>query len=356
MSLIEFGLRDFRCFEAADLRLADVNLFIGPNGAGKTSLIESIYFLSRARSFRTGRLDSLLREGAERLQVFGSVAGDSRETRLGVERDRDGIRARFNAMPAEGVAVLAQALPVLVIEPHSHQLVEGGPAWRRRFIDWGTFHVEPQFFDQWRRYRRALSQRNALLKQGAPPRLLAAWDDELIQAAMVIDAARRAWLDSFTTALPAITARLLPDCDVGMRYRAGWAAAVPLADALARAIDTDRDRGVTSVGPHRADLAVTWNGAPAQERVSRGQQKLLAVAMLLAQAAVFAGRRADRCVLLVDDPGAELDAERLARLMQLLATLDVQLVISGTRAEPLLGYAASPKMFHVERGALREMV
>ncbi|HET7370021.1 MAG TPA: DNA replication/repair protein RecF [Gammaproteobacteria bacterium] len=356
MSLTEFGLRDFRCFEAADLRLADTNLIIGPNGAGKTSLIEAIYFLSRARSFRTGRLDSLLRDSAERLQVFGAVSAERRNIRLGVERDRAGMRARFDGAPADNVAALAQALPVLIIEPHSHQLVEGGPAWRRRFIDWGTFHVEHQFFGQWRRYRRALAQRNALLKQGAPGRLLGVWDDEFTQAALAIDAARRGWLETFTATLPEITAELLPDISIETRYRAGWAAAVPLAEALARVADADRERGATSVGPHRADLAVLWDGALAQERVSRGQQKLLAIAMLLAQAAVFARQRRDRCLLLVDDPAAELDAERLGRLMALLGRLEVQLVISGTRVDPLLGYADKPKLFHVEQGALREVV
>ncbi|HET6655743.1 MAG TPA: DNA replication/repair protein RecF [Gammaproteobacteria bacterium] len=356
MSLVELGLRDFRCFEAADLRLADTNLIIGPNGAGKTSLIESIYFLSRARSFRTGRLDSLVREGGARLQVFGAVAAGQRDIRMGVERDRDGLRARFDGAPAESIATLAQALPVLVIEPHSHLLVEGGPASRRRFIDWGTFHVEQQFLGHWRRFRRALSQRNALLKQGAPARLLAAWNDEYVDAATAVDQARRVWLRAFGAELPGTAAKLLPDVAVGTRYRPGWAAAVPLPEALERAIDTDRERGMTTVGPHRADLVLTWDGLPAQERVSRGQQKLLAITMLLAQATVYANEHGERCTLLVDDPAAELDSDRLERLMQMLRDLDVQLVITGTQAEPLRTCVGSPMMFHVEQGALREVV
>ncbi|HET6726278.1 MAG TPA: DNA replication/repair protein RecF [Gammaproteobacteria bacterium] len=357
MSLSRFGLRDFRCFREAELELGDINLVIGPNGAGKTSLIESIFFLGQARSFRTARLDSLTREGADRLQVFGTVEASSRAVALGIERDAAGLRARLGGEAAQSVAALAELLPVLVIEPHSHQLIEGGPRNRRRFMDWGTFHVEHAFLAQWRRYRHALAQRNALLKQAATPRLLRVWDNEFAQAAAAVDGARSQWLTMFTSVIPTVAAQLLPDTVIEFRYRRGWAKDHTIEEAVQRAADTDRERGVTSVGPHRADLAIYWDGQPAQDRVSRGQQKLLAITLLLSQARLYAERRRERCVLLVDDPAAELDEERLDLLLRVLGTISAQLVVTGTHSAPLQTAPLSPaRVFHVEQGTAQRVV
>ncbi|HET7569977.1 MAG TPA: DNA replication/repair protein RecF [Gammaproteobacteria bacterium] len=358
MTLTEFGLRDFRCFETAGLRLdSGVNIISGANGAGKTSLIEAIFCLGRGRSFRTAQLGSLQRHGTAGFQVFGLLETGDQSVRLGIERVGGEMRPRYNGQPADSMAVLAEALPLLLIDPHSHRLIEGGPAARRQFMDWGTFHVEQSFLAAWRRFRRALRQRNALLKHGASARSVNAWNAEFIEAGQAIDQARRAWLARFETALPAIRSRLFDDVEIEVRYRSGWAAGQSLEDAIARAADTDRERGISGVGPHRADLAVRWNGTPAQEQVSRGQQKLLAVAMLLAQAEVYRQARGHGCLLLVDDLAAELDSARLSRLLALLAQSSSQIVLTGIDASTLLRPPISEaKVFHVERGAVREVI
>lgn len=358
MTLEEVGLRDFRCFESASLSFGPgINIISGPNGAGKTSLVEAIFCLGRGRSFRTAQLGSLQRHGTSGFQVFGTLQTGGRSVRVGIERTGGTMRPRYAGEPADSMAVLAEALPLLVIDPHSHRLIEGGPAVRREFMDWGTFHVEQAFLSVWRRFRRALRQRNALLKQGASQRSLSAWNTEFIDAGHAMDDARRSWLAQFEVVLPEVSSQLFDKVEIEVRYRSGWAAGQSLEDAMARAAETDRERGVSGVGPHRADLAVRWNGLLAQEQVSRGQQKLLAVAMLLAQAEVYARAQGHGCLLLVDDPAAELDSSHLGRLLSLLARSSSQIVLTGIDSAMLLRPPISEaKVFHVERGAVREVI
>lgn len=356
--LRRIGIRDFRCFAAADVELdTGINVLVGPNGAGKTSFLEAIFFVSRGRSFRTGDFNSLQRQGAEAFQVFGQIDDNGRPVPVGVERRNGQTRSRYDGEPATSAAMLAEALPVLLIDPRSHLLIEGGPAVRRQFLDWGAFHVEHRFIADWRRYQRALRQRNALLKQAASQRDLAPWDVELAASGEALDKWRRQFMDEYAPALDALVPELIDGVDVSLQYRRGWAVQASLDEALAHVLENDRVRGATSVGPHRADLAIRWNGHVAQEQVSRGQQKLLAIAMLLAQAQVYAEHRDRNCLLLVDDPVAELDSVHLQRFLHLLGRLKAQTIITCVDATPMdLTQLDEPKLFHVEQGIVREMV
>lgn len=358
MSLIDIGLRNFRCFECVDVALSPgATIVAGANGAGKTSFLEAIFFLGRGRSFRTSRAISIQRQGADHFQVFASVVNGGRRTRLGAERRGGELRLRYDGKPARGPALLAEALPLILIDPHSHLLIEGGPAARRQFLDWGAFHVERLFLPDWRRFQRALKQRNALLKQRAAPRLLAGWDRELAEAGSAVDAWRHRFLERYLPVMNRVVPRLIPGVAVSLQYRHGWAAPLDLAEALAQARAQDQERGTTGVGPHRAELVIRWDGGVAQERVSRGQQKLLAAALSLAQAELYACVHGRSCLLLIDDPLAELDPVSLERLLSLLGGMRAQTVLTATEAERLpLFHLPERKLFHVEQGALSEMV
>jgi hypothetical protein len=125
-----------------------------------------LYVLGRGRSFRTRRLEHLIRHGTPQFTVFGEAETPDRRIPLGVEGSADGIRARIAGARAPSLAELALALPVQIIDPEVHHLIEEGPSRRRRFLDWGVFHVEQSFVIHWQRYRQALKQRNAALKSG----------------------------------------------------------------------------------------------------------------------------------------------------------------------------------------------
>lgn len=350
MALIRLGLKDFRCFAEAELALSPTSsLIVGPNASGKTSLLEAIHVLGQATSFRAATLEPLPRQGAAGFLVTGRLAQAGREVPIGVERKARRVSLRLAGAPAGSRAELAQALPVRVLDADGHLLLEGGPKARRRFLDWGVFHVEHGFYPTWRRYQRALKQRNTALRQGAAPRALSAWNQELSEDGLALDQLRRRYLESLLAPAQAAVAEVL-----GMRLElelaSGWPAGMSLDQALTESYPRDLATGSTRVGPHRADLKLLLDGQPAPSRVSRGQGKALAGALLAGQLVGFREVTGQRPTLLIDDLPAELDDEHLKRLWTVLAGLDAQTVVTAIR-EDLVPPALrkSSAVFHVER-------
>jgi DNA replication and repair protein RecF len=163
--------------------LKRVNLFFGRNGSGKTSLLESIHLLGMARSFRGSGPGSLITHGEPECTVFGVVTmpGSTYGRPIGVQRRRSGdVQIRIGGRAVRTVAELAEQLPLLVINSDSFDLLTGSPAARRQFLDWGVFHVEHRFFQQWQRFQRCMKQRNNLLRHGKMAgQQLAVWTRDL---------------------------------------------------------------------------------------------------------------------------------------------------------------------------------
>lgn len=325
------------------------NLIVGPNASGKTSVLEALFFLGRGRSFRSRRVEALVRHGASDFRLVGRVSCDGIPTVLGIQAARGGTEIRIGGTPARSASELATHFPPHVIDPEIHKLLEEGPAQRRRFVDWGVFHVEPSFLGDWQRYHRVLRQRNAALRtaQGVA---LSAWDREFTVAGIRLADVRDSYLALLAPHL-ARTGRALLDMDVTVAHQRGWPAAEALEDTLRRSSERDRRFGISHVGPHRADLAIRVDGQPVRDRVSRGQQKLLASALTLAQLALLEGIAPGRTALLLDDPAAELDGERLERLVALVRSFPVQLFVTSLRGD-LQGLGTPGRRFHVEHGQL----
>jgi DNA replication and repair protein RecF len=245
---------------------------------------------------------------------------------------------------------LAEALPLQVIDPDVHKLVAGGPDDRRRYVDWIAFHVEHGYLDRWRRFRRALKQRNAALRGGSGRQALSGWDQELAELGSDIDEVRRRMLDITRPALEEFGEALLGS-QVDFEYQRGWAAEKSLAEALAEAGERDQLAGSTQVGPHRADIRFRYDERQARKLVSRGQQKLLACALILAATDIVQTNLEKPLLLLLDDPSAELDSDSLERLMSRVASLGCQVV--ATTLEPGRAlFSEPPRLFHVEHGAV----
>ena len=352
MPLARLRIKALRCLTELELELGpERNVIYGPNGAGKTSILEGIFLLGRGRSFRTRQIRKLVRRGEEGFSVYGEVLLGDRRRRLGVAYVEGHLDKRIDGEPAGGTAALAELLPVHVIDPGLHDLIQGGPSERRRFLDWGVFHVEPNYLPAWKRYRRHLSQRNAGLKGAIPPAELGAWTQGLIEAGEVVHEARKAYVRSLEK-LVAGHGRTLLDRTLTVEYLQGWRADLPLQQAVAASESRDRFVGATEVGPHRADLAVRLDGVRVSEEASRGQQKLAAAALILAQAELHARTQSDRGLLLVDDPAAELDERSLDRLMLALEQVPTQRVVTALSPRHLPAPPGFP-VFHVEHGALR---
>ncbi|HXS20912.1 MAG TPA: DNA replication/repair protein RecF [Steroidobacteraceae bacterium] len=353
MILSELTVRDLRCIEQAELSLhPGRNLIWGGNGSGKTSLLEAMFLLGRGRSFRTRNSERLIRHGEERLVVFGRTESSGPEAggfvhAVGLEVDRrEGTRARVDAGSVGSLTDLSRVFPVQVIDPEIHKLIEEGGRRRRRWLDWGVFHVEPQFADGWVRYGRAVRQRNAALRTGG--RATKPWDVEVAALGERISEARRAVVEQIQPFWREVIAGL--DCPIGeLHYFRGWGAQHSLTEALEASRARDELRGLTHAGPHRADVLIRVGGKPAREVLSRGQQKLMAVALTLAQLRLLKEVSGTTPTLLLDDPAAELDAMHLGYFVRQIALLGCQLVITSLQPEtPAFG--APERVFHVEQG------
>jgi DNA replication and repair protein RecF len=357
MSLERLAIEDFRCVERAELDFdARCNLITGENASGKTSLLEAIFFLGRGRSFRSTRSDVLIRTGTEQFGLIGRTFRHGVSQPLGMRVTGKGIEARFAGRPVGGLAELATLLPVQAIDPEVHRLVDGGPQERRRYLDWGVFHVEPGFVEHWRRYQRALRQRNAALRAGQSSTLVRAWDPELIEAGEEVASHRKRYVTGLRAAVRSAGQRLL-QAEVEIGLHQGWAVERSLGEALEHSCARDRERGMTQAGPHRADLSVRISGQPARDRVSRGQQKLLAAAMLLGQLEHDAASGSSVAALLVDDPAAELDAPNLERLLAEILNLPAQLFITALDPRnPILESLPAGRRFHVEHGSVSRLI
>jgi len=357
MSLDSLGIEDFRCIEKAELPLhGRCNVISGENASGKTSLLEAIFVLGRGRSFRTAKAETLIRMGTEAFQLTGRVRGDGSGRPLELRFSKDGIEARYGGRPVSGLAELATILPAQAIDPEVHRLIEGGPQERRRFVDWGVFHVEPNFVEHWRRYQRTLRQRNAALRSGAAAAVVRAWDPELIEAGELVAASRARYLAALRPHVAATAERLLGGA-LEISLLQGWAAERSLQESLDASWIRDRARGLTHAGPHRADLGVRFGGSPARDRISRGQQKLAASALLLGQLRCDAEQGSSVAALLVDDPAAELDSSNLTKLLGEVISLPAQLFVTALDpTNPALAGLPAGHRFHVEHGKVTRLI
>jgi DNA replication and repair protein RecF len=218
-----------------------------------------------------------------------------------------------------------------------------------------VFHVEPRYLRAWREYRRILGQRNALLRQTHRRAEEAVWDEALVRAGMEIHERRTEYVANLSPLIAALGARLLGR-PLFVDYRAGWRGGASLAEALRESESRDRDARYTQVGPHRADLEVSFTDALVRDAASRGQQKLVVAALILAQVAAFAKTAGYGGTLLVDDPSAELDADAVDRLRAELLSTNAQLVITGLSRGPQYASRADFRAFHVEQGEVRAML
>ena len=352
MPLTRLRIEAFRCLTHVELELdEEQNYFFGANGAGKTSVLEAIHVLGRGRSFRLRQSKRLIQYDAQGFSVFGEVLTGGRHHRLGISVDSGGRKLRLDGRDGPAMTAMAQVLPVYVIEPSVHLLIEGGPGERRRFLDWGVFHVEHGYIAAWRRYRRVLGQRNAALRAGQHPR---SWDDLLATAGMRVTEARERYVDELRRALAGLGEALLGQ-PLEVTYRPGWRAGTNLDSALRKSRSRDEQARATQVGPHRAELEIRLGVRGVREEISRGQQKLAAAGLVLAQVRVLAGSRGHGGTLLVDDPAAELDNKALRALLSVLKGIPAQRIITGLTEASLAG-GHPPTRFHVERGGVRQVV
>lgn len=333
------------------------NYIFGANASGKTSVLEAIYLLSIARSFRTTHIKHVISYEHQSLQVFARIENENKvSTPIGLERSSHKTRIRINGLDVKQVSELSSLLPVQIINPDVHKLLEQGPKYRRQFIDWGVFHVEHSFLQAWQQYYRVLKQRNAALRRKQDRKSITLWDEQLIQYAKTITLSRENYLLDFLPIFNKYVEKLM-GLDVSICYQRGWNCEQSFTETLENSFQKDTFKGFTSFGPHRADLEISYQGNLVQNSFSRGQQKLLVCAMRLAQINHLKKVTSQQSILLVDDLAAELDIEHRQNLIELLIDTEAQLFVTATEKNSfVLPQEIESKMFHVEHGVLKEVV
>jgi DNA replication and repair protein RecF len=349
-----FTAENFRCLSSVALDLdPHYNLIFGANASGKTSLLEALSYLGRGKSFRGAATNDLIRHGEKEFVLFGRVDVDGRPASVGARNSSVGLEIRVDGQSDGGAAALAAVLPLQVIDPDVHNLVSGGPDQRRRYLDWIAFHVEHDYLALWRRFRRVLKQRNAALRAGNPGGAIKGWDAEFVDLSTQLDEARRRALAVASGNLEEAGFDLLGG-EVRFEYRSGWNIEKGLSASLAEGVERELHMGSTQYGPHRGDLRLIYDERQARKLVSRGQQKLLACAMVLAATETAQTSVERPLLLLLDDPAAELDKESLGRLMQRVAALGCQ-VVATSLAPDVLDLPGKAAVFHVEQGGLERI-
>lgn len=357
MALSRLDIVGVRNIRQQSLELGSgLNFFCGANGSGKSALIESVYILGRGRSFRSAQIRSVINHQSSFLLVAGTLVRDDQASeQIGIRLDGETFEIRINHQPSDRKSDLAYLLPLQLIYPKSYELLEGGSQLRREFIDWGVFHDNPRFLPVWRRFRKALLQRNALLKTGASFQL-PVWDQELANYGIIVNELRKNYIDRLIPVFNIIADHFLALSALEIKLICGWNTDHDYRDVLIHDQEKDLRHGFTHSGPHRADFRLLIKGRLAKDFVSRGQSKLLVICLKLAQLQLLNSGSVKGCVL-IDDFGAELDADNRARLLNYFLSIDNQIMMTATSPNDLdaLDLRPSIKMFHVEHGKIKSL-
>lgn len=340
--------------------LSRFNLVVGANGAGKTTILEAIHILGLGRSFRHVKSGPLINYDCSQFTVEGRVGANitsfANHSISVVKRHRaadslitvQGKRCRSSAE-------LAEILPLQLIDSESFELLQGAPRLRRQYLDWGVFHVEHRFLEEWKRCQRVLKQRNSLLRRGKIElRELDPWDSELVDLVNTITERRCQYIKGLEPIVHEVLDKLWPEgLGVEIALHQGWDKSLPFDEALRQQRERDVQQGYTHIGSHRADLRCTVQGNYAADVLSRGQLKLLASSLKIAQAIHLQRYCAKLCVFIIDDLPAELDFARRQLLCSILENTGCQVIITCIEASGVGLQNVKQEdlsVFHVEHG------
>lgn len=325
--LRRLSCRDFRNFERLDLDIPENGLaIIGDNGQGKTNLLESIYYMQVLRSSRGARDQDLVRFGAKGFFVStSSSAGDVHEMSAGFETAGKKKRVTQDGSVAARLSDAFGSLPSVMFSPRDIQLIAGGPADRRRFLDLVLALSLRKYLTALQNYRAALNRRNAALRDAArtgDDSAVSVWEPALAKHGATLLCERSKWVSEKRDEFARLTAAIGETGVAKISYTSTAAREADPAAALSEAFERQRRhdirRGITHSGPHRDDLMMTLDGRELRVFGSAGQQRTAAIALRMLEGETLRESRGLSPILLLDDPFAELDVHRSANILELL--------------------------------------
>jgi DNA replication and repair protein RecF len=343
-----------------------INFISGGNGSGKSSIIEAIFLLGNGKSFRTHESKQIITQGDSQFAVnaideLGNSKGISRHSIL------SNITLKYNGQNVTKLSEFARTTAVQLITPESFQIFFGGPKARRKFFDLGVFHVEHCFANDWRQFSHCLKQRNALLKQ-KDLTLLDYWTQQFCELAELITNYRLQYVDKLITEFKSWLTLLLPEFSetITLTPQIGWPQGKELYSLLKEHQEKEKIFGHTLYGPQKFDLKfqISRNGQTfnLEQVLSRGQQKLFLIALILSQTILLQRNISHIPVLLFDDFGAELDKHSQHLIAEALLKLDCQIIITAINDSVFSVFFSERenqnnyKMFHVKQGEITPLV
>lgn len=358
-------ISQLRNLNAVKLNLGLINIFIGHNGSGKTSMVESLFLLSRGKSFRHHQPKHYINHTAEQCVVWAQL---SDKTTLAIAKTTNANTSlRHNDNIIKSQSEMTKKLPLVVIDPSGMDVLEDGAATRRQMLDWLSFHLNAEFYEQWLTYQRLLKQRNSLLKSSNHDHRhflqLTAWDKQLSAAGERLHLYRQAAYEAWQSCFHEACALLLPHYaeDLSFDYQAGFDTSDGLANVLQARLAQDCELGYTRIGAHRADISLTLKANGRHQAInvlSRGEKKLLIAALKLSKLKTLIAHAAhdDSAlpIVLIDDIDSELDKKAAALLMTTLSQMSCQLFVTSLNDELLsfLPSCGDVCVFDVQNGVI----
>lgn len=355
MALEKISIQHLRLIEQCVLELSPgFNFFYGANGSGKTSVLEACALVALCKSFRASQAKHIISYGQGACVVNARHDdGSSTGVEWGIEGKK---RLRKNSSDVASASLLAEQCPILLLDNTSFELIDGGPSARREILDWGVFHVEHAFKQQWKSLERANKQKNTLLKLRRPYQESLLWDKQIAELSEVIHDYRCAFLEGFIPILKKFCSQLLPRFSLSFNYYAGWREdeGHSLEAQLRNGYQDDIRRGYSGCGANRARLNFYMNEQPVNQALSRGQKKLFLCALKMAQGVHLKQHTDKTCVYLLDDLQSELDKDSWGAVTTALEHHKAQLLVTGVDAPntDVMDFSRAPRVFHVEHGAV----
>ncbi len=371
MQVTELSLTNFRSYRQLDLPLGPgLTTVVGANAQGKSNLLEALYLLAIGKSYRAPVERDLVAWEAADAGAYAIIAATLRgregpiEVRVGLDCSGAGVtkRVRINGVPRRP-SDLVGVLSAVLFSAEDIDLVFGAPSARRRYLDVLLSQVSRHYLQALSRYQRVLTQRNALLKAMRDGRggedQLPLWDDSLSTEGAVVLAERWASMDSLCALISAAFGRLYGDgLTVEYAPTAPRAEPAALADALRTALRDSHRReralGMTVAGPHRDDLRLLLGGVELARHASRGQARLVALALRLAEGRLLAQRRGEPPLLLLDDVLSELDERRRTLVLEEARAYPQVIVTSADERALPANQTAGARRLRVADGAVVE--
>lgn len=326
MHINEISLKDFRNYKEIKISFSkEVNIFIGENAQGKTNLLEGIYFNGIAKSFKSTRDRDVIRFGEEFCRIETSAYYGEDDHKIEIVLSRGGEKAiKVDGSRVRKTSELLEGLHIIVFSPEDLRIVKDEPSVRRSFIDREICQIRPGYLNEINRYRRAVRQRNAYLKEDfVENEVLDAWDEELITSGARVVRMRREFIKKLNDISREIYKKISGDreklkleyvTDIDVREKEEEL----FRNILLREREKDKRYRITGKGPHRDDLILYADERDLKKYGSQGQQRTAALSLKLSEIKIVEEETGEKPILLLDDVLSELDNERQKFLLNTL--------------------------------------